>query len=295
MKDGSVLHGRIVGQTMNHVRLKTTEGVKTIEKSKLKKIQWVKPSVSQKQASAEELRQKKEKARKERERIAKEELAKQEKERLLKELEAQELEEKQKAAQERAERAAALRELVETEKMEKPDGEAISYWDFAWRSILIPGWGHFKIDRPVMGSIYMGATAGLLYGIYNTRRIAKNATKENHQKEMENFLLSVSPGVIDKNLRIAYSMYSNTMALTVVQKKVDNYNHSLYLAASFYGFQLLHIIYNGFAWEKGLLIVKQDMPDRRKGSIRPQFAVIPQIDGEGRLRPGVFGGFSLHF
>jgi len=295
MKDGTELHGRIVGQTSKSVRLKTAEGVQTIEKSNLKRIRWVKPSATQKQASAEELRQKKEKARKERERIAKEELAKQEKERLLKELEAQELEEKKAAALERAERAAALRELVETEKMEKPKGEPISYWDFAWRSLLIPGWGHFKIERPVMGSLYLAATAGYLYGIYNTNRIAKNAIKENDRKAEENFIFSIAPGIATKEIRIAYSMYANAKALTVVQKKVDNYNHALYLAGVFYGFQLLHIIYNGFAWEKGLLIVDNNEFMPKKGSIRPHFAVIPQVNGKGQLSPGVVGGFSFYF
>jgi hypothetical protein len=79
--------------------------------------------------------------------------------------------------------------------MEKPNDEPIEYWDFAWRSLVFPGWGHFYLDQPIIGSAYMATSLVLLTRTYETRRVALKAQSENNRQADFNFLLNSYGGV----------------------------------------------------------------------------------------------------
>ncbi len=162
---------------------------------------------------------------------------------------------------------------MKTGKMEKPDGEPISYWDFAWRSGVLPGWGHFHIDRPVFGTIYSVGAVALLADVYEARRIALRAVDVNEREVQANFILSVTPNQFSFEQRAFYAYYANGRAFLDYQAKVDRYHYSLYALGIFYGVQFLHIIYNGIAWENGLLIVQDWQDQPRVGEWRPEITL----------------------
>lgn len=53
-----------------------------------------------------------------------------------------------------------------------------------------------------------------------------------------------------KDLRVTYGVYANARGITDYQNKIDEYHGALAALATLYCVQLVHIIYNGFAWEK---------------------------------------------
>lgn len=286
LKNGQKIEGRVVRQSRTIIEITTSKGLISLPKSTIQRIQFV-PYTAEQKKQIEDQKQKKLLAlQAERDRIEKQKLADAERERQLKLIQDQELAEKQKIAKEQAERAATLRELVEEGQIEKPTDEPISYMDFAWRSMVLPGWGHLTLDRPIVGGAYMGAGALLLYNVLDKRRIAQAAIKENHNAVMMNTVLFAQSSSVAAPIRAGLAQFSNARALTTYQKKVDNYNHSLYLAGAFYGVQLLHIIYNGIAWENGLLIVDNQLNEKshtkKEGSIQTSFGFTPEIKADGQ-------------
>lgn len=285
LRKGPPVEGRIVRQTAASIEVTTPKGNKTILKQDIVRIQYVAVTNEQKRLLAEKQRKLEAERKAERERIERERMAEAEKARRLKELEERVLAEKKKEAQERADRAAALRDLVQKGQMEKPADEPISYMDFAWRSLLVPGWGHFTLDRPVIGTIYVSAWVGLLANAAYRYPIGLRAQKVNHQEVFNNTILYLQPSLGAPAVRSALVYDANARALTKFQKKIDAGNQSLYLLGVFYGAQLLHIVYNGIAWENGLLIVdKGDEP--QEGSFRPILALGPDEGADGRIVRG---------
>ena len=291
LKSGQIITGRVSRHVGEDIELQIGDQKQIIPKQLIKKIRYISLTDEQKQQQAERARMTRLAARKRRQQIESANLANSEKQRQLLELETKEYNRKKTKAKNRAERAAALRELVDKGKMEKPKDEAISYWDFAWRSLLLPGWGHLKIDRPKMGAFYMAATAGLLYNIYERRLGAYDAMKENHRQAELNFILTVLPNLAPIEIRTGYAQYSNAQALEGYQDKIDAYHTSLNLLAVFYGLQVLHIIYNGIAWETGLLIVDKKDYSPKLHTFQPVFSMTPEYRADGRsgnqLRAGV--------
>lgn len=295
LKTGETISGRIVGQSPTAIHISTPGGTKTLAKAALVKIQYVPFTPEEKSRYLEAARQKQQAQYAEMERIRKAQLEEQDRKRQLAELEAKARAEKEKEAKERAERAAALRELVEKGQMEKPAGEPISYWDFALRSLVLPGWGHYYLERPVFGTIYAVGAVAFLGAAYETRRRGLNATKENHREVRQNFLLSIQPALASLEMRTAYTYYANARAFVTYQKKIDEYHGALYSLAVFYGVQLLHIIYNGIAWENGLLIVRST--ESSDLQITPQVALLPDFPAAGKPGVGaaVHAGLSVRF
>ncbi len=271
LRNGKTVEGRVVRQTPGKIELMTAGGSKLLFKKDIKRIQYVPVTREERLARARKARELAAARRAQREALLREKLAKKEKERAMRELEEKIRQEKLRIAKLRADRAAALRSLVEEKKMEKPADEPISYKDFAWRSLVLPGWGHFHIGRPVVGSIYAGTTGLLLLNTYEKRRIALAAKDANHNQVLLNVILTTKPELAPFNVRLVMGYEANRKAFTDYQRKVDSYNYSLYLLEVLYGAQLLHIIYNGIAWENGLFIVRREVP----------------VEGEFRLLGGV--------
>lgn len=296
LRKGPPVEGRIVRQTSTSIELTTPKGNKTIQKRDIARIQYVSVTNEQKRLLAEKQKKLEAERKAERERIEREKMAEAERARRLKELEDRILAEKKKEAQERAERAEALRDLVRNGQMAKPADEPISYWDFAGRSLLLPGWGHFTLDRPVIGTAYMVGWAAVLSNLAYRYKVGSQAKSINDREVLNNTLLVVAAkqGSLtpeQQQAATAYSYDANGKMLTVYQKKIDNYQYSLFLVGAFYGAQLLHIIYNGIAWEKGLLIVDGKIDEPKEGSIRPVFAVAPTEGQAGRFGRGA----DVHF
>ncbi|MCE9599799.1 MAG: hypothetical protein K8S54_17705 [Spirochaetia bacterium] len=293
LRSGETISGHVTGQSATMVFLSTARGTKNISKLDILRIQYAAFTPAQK-ALALEVRRQKEAAQAlewERIRRLKEgEDRKQREEQLAAKIRA----EKDTAAQAAADRAAALRELVEKGKMAKPGDEPISYWDFAWRSMVLPGWGHFYLDRPWFGAIYAVGATSLLSGAYETHRRGRAAERENHREAQTNFILSAHPGLPGWEARTMYGLYANAKAFTVYRHKVHRYNGALAALGTFYAVQLFHIIYNGIAWEKGLLIVEngQSAP----ASIDGRVVVMPESADPGRRNGVALAGiFTLRF
>jgi hypothetical protein len=296
LRNSKTIDGIIVGQDKNSVRLLTKTQVMMVSKSEIRRIKYV--PLTQAEKEAKKIAEKKiaeERAAK-RLKLEKELAAqKAQAERVRKEKEIQALEEQirqdqLKAAKERADRAAALRELVQSEKMDKPEGEPISYMDFAWRSALLPGWGHFYLDKPAFGIFYSAGTAALVVNAYQNYKVASQVKKDNERDVALNNLLSIFP-VGDPALRYAYAAESNRKFLYESQAKVDRYNYSLLLLGAFYGINVLHIIYNGFAWENGLLIVKNDDDN----AITVNAVVLPAPDSSGKRYSAAEGQLRIDY
>jgi hypothetical protein len=291
LTNGSIISGKIIGQSVNDLEIQTDTKTMNIPKGSIIKVQYKKFTPEQKDLYIENqkkkrqeiLAKKREAGKKEKERIEK--LTKENKSTQIvaePKLEESIPSEKELEAKDVAERASALRELVGKGLMEKPDDEPISYWDFAWRSLVFPGWGHFTIDRPVIGSLYMASSIALLSGVYDTRRVALNAQRENIRQVETNFLFSIQPNLAPLEIRTLYSYNSNAQAAFIFQKKVDNYHNSLVAFGTLYGIQFLHIVYNAIAWENGLLIVKRDMPKDEDQKFHPIFSNHSELTADGR-------------
>lgn len=297
LKNKKTVEGSISGQTSTSVilRIPGKGRAMMIPKTQIARIRYVSMTDEEKAAKEEKARKIREARRLRRERLERElqarAAAEAEKERRRLELEAQERAEKLAEAKERAERAAALRELVDKGKMEKPEDEPISYMDFAWRSMVLPGWGHFYLDRPVVGSLYAGGAAFLLQNAYFKRQGALEATAANHEQVLNNFILTAVPDVAPLPFRVAYSVDSNRRAFREYKKAVDEYNYSLYMLEVFYAVQLIHIIYNGIAWEEGLFIVDEQPAD----TIRVHFAVAPVPDQQERGQTTLAGTVGITY
>lgn len=248
LRDGRVVEGSIVAQDNNFIDIRTSTGMQRISKGQVKRIAY---------NTAEE------KARLEKERqalIARQQAAMRELERLKK---IREMEEEarrkadialqQKLAQERAAAAKIVRESVERKEIEAPD-EPVGYWGFAWRSALVPGWGHIAIGRPVVGGIYMGATALALYNLGVAYGPASKATKANHDEVIVNTIYTVAPGALDWAPRVALGVEANRRRYVVYQRKLDRYYKAMGLLIGVYGVQLTHVILNGLAWESGQIV-----------------------------------------
>lgn len=302
LRNGQLVSGRITGQSLTDITITGLKGRQTIPKREIKKIRYV-------PYSEEEV-----KARLARERAArlaairrKEELEKQKieaekraevekKEKELAELEQQIQADREREAKEQAERAQALRTLVDEGTFENDVEEPISYWDFTWRSLLVPGWGHFYLDRPVVGSLYSGGTVLLIGNAYNQYRIARKAIDANHREVQLNYLMSLMPDLAPRDLRTLYFYKANGKAMTEYKKKVNNFNYSLALLEGFYGLQLIHIIYNGIAWENGLLVVDNDGgPDLYGKGIYPDLRLEPDLNEKGQMVASLKMGIRYAF
>jgi len=284
LRDGRVVEGSIIAQDNNFLDIRNAAGVQRIQKSQVKRIAY---------NTAEE------KARMEKERlalIARQQAAYKELER-LKKLRAQEEEARlkadialqQKLALERAASAKIVRESVERKEIEAPD-EPVGYWGFASRSAIVPGWGHFAIGRPVVGSIYMGATALALYNVAQAYAPARKAQKANEEEVLVNTLYTIAPGNLDTGARIALGVEANHRRFVVYQRKLDRYNKSLGLLVGVYGVQMLHIIVNGLAWESGE-VVSGSSSDFMQVSAYTRTDPDPARPADHRME----AAFTLHF
>ncbi|MBU45200.1 MAG: hypothetical protein CMN76_18455 [Spirochaetaceae bacterium] len=280
MRNGEILVGTITQQTERSVTVIIEGRTRVIPKSQIARITF---------ETEEEIREiRRQQALERQRRLAAEKRQKEEAE--LERARQQFLSEQAMA---RAERARYLREQVEKGQMEKPD-EPISYFDFAWRSALVPGWGHVAIGRPYIGYTYMALSGLALYNLGRTWGPAHAAKAENQQQIDFSTALALAGqnSTIPSNVRFVYFVELNRRATAEYQAKVDDYNYAVMAALTLYGAQLAHIIFNGFAWEKGLVVENDNARDGFSLNVtygRSMPGKLPTYTGL-ELTPGPFAG-----
>ena len=145
LRNGARINGKIVAQTRTLVRIQTSTGVKTFQKTGIRRIIFGRVD----DKAEEEARKKQAEARKKQ----LEEFKKRQEEFQKRQEEARkQQEELQKARQEAAE--AERRRAAEAEAERIQAEQAASMEGALWRSILFPGWGQFRQRRPGAGTAY---------------------------------------------------------------------------------------------------------------------------------------------
>ena len=249
MRNGDILVGTITQQTEQSVTAIIEGRTRVIPKSQIARITF---------QTEEEIREiRRQQALERQRRLAAEKRRKEEAE--LERVRQKFLAEQAMA---RAERAQYLRQQVEKGNIEKPD-EPISYYDFAWRSAVLPGWGHVEMGRPYIGYTYMGLTGLALLNVARTWGPAHAAQAENKAQVDTNLALAIilnQGGNVNPALQFAYFVESGNRYTRAYKTKVDAYNYAVISLVTLYGVQLAHIVFNGFAWEEGFVVEKDEHP-----------------------------------
>lgn len=195
MRDGRVLAGRIVNQSRTDITLQTAQGVLTISKEQIRRIQYDNPQ--QDAAKAEEARRLEEQRREQERKLQEERLKEYERQqqlqrqqndqRLLEEKKRREEEEAKKRLElEKKEPAKTpddfkrreeerLRRLKEFEENAKKLGP--TWYGALVRNLILPGWGEVYQGRRTKGFVMAGSFAALTtFALYEGERYRKNYT-----------------------------------------------------------------------------------------------------------------------
>lgn len=274
LRNGRRYYGKMMSQTISDVQIKTARGNRTVKKKEIFRISY---------ESYDEALKKRQLA------LA---WSRREKERQRRLLEQEQLRREQAQAkiihtayryqksQYRAARARMLREAVKKGEIKKPVDEPIGYLDFAWRSAVLPGWGHVYMDKPVIGFSYMGAFFLALLNLQQSWGPAYAARDQNKKETSINTvaLIYASLEVNQKDLPAQQLMAIsfNNRSLENYRQKLDRYHQAWGILATVYGLQLLHILFNGLIWEKGD-IVSADIHDSTPSGFAFHLGVEPEI------------------
>ncbi len=287
MRNGRTYYGKIITQSATEVTIRTATGTITVRKTEVRRLTYesFEDAVKKQEAAAAAARARARARREAEERRKRESLARRERDleeaRLLRE------EYRKQEALVRAERAAFLRKQVEEGKVNRDEiKEPIGFFDFAWRSMVFPGWGHIHIEKPVLGIAYGVIFVGLVGRVASTRSAAVSAQAANEQEVLTNTLLYGSATSLAQEARFVLAAEANRRMLTEYKGALDRYHASLGTLALFYGIQLVHIILDGLTWESGGLLGGGESPldSRARWSV----ALFPE--GDVLARPGVQTG-----
>ncbi len=278
LKDGRTLEGKIVAQSPTTVSFSSAGKVMLFNKSQIIRISFFSVDDENKRLArlAEEDRRRRELAeRQELSRVKYEFLAQQ--------------------GRARAARLTHIREQVRQGRMEKPD-EPISYWDFAWRSAVLPGWGHFYLQKPVWGFFYAGISAAAVINYAQARGPGISAERDNKEQArltLAIVILSLNNSSIPREGRMAYVIDQNRKKDAEYGSRVQRYNYALFLLGAVYGTQLTHIAWNGFMWQNGLVVDASADSSSSTGTVH----VTPVITPYAALpnERGIQAGFVVQF
>lgn len=278
LKDGRVIEGKVVAQSPTTVSISAGGKVQLFNKTQIIRISYFSVDEENKRLArlAEEERRRRDLAeRQELSRVRYEFLAQQ--------------------GRARAIRLSHIREQVAQGRMEKPD-EPISFWDFAWRSAVLPGWGHFYLQKPGFGFFYAGITAGAVINYLQARGPALSADRDNEKQARTTLalvLLASQNSAIPRELKTVYVIDQNRKKDAELGARVQRYNYALFLLGAVYGTQLAHIAWNGIMWQNGLIVDKSSTEDPHSDIVRVMpvvtpYAVVPN-------ERGVQAGFVIQF
>lgn len=287
LRNGRVYSGKILNQTPKAVLLKTATGTTTVPKDQIRRITYesFEEAVAKERARLARLaalRRAKEAERKKRE-------DEERRQRELAEARAAKLAFEKQQALARSQRAAFLREQVAKGKIKRDDiSEPIEFWDFAWRSVAFPGWGHYYMGKRYFGIAYSLGFIALLANTYSLRVQATAAQAANEEQATNNALLSASTQSLSPEVRAAaaaYAINANANYLGRYKTRINRYNASLGAIVLFYGVQALHIVLDGLTWESGGLLGSAD-----GAGTSFDLAVLPEPAGEFRSSSHPFSG-----
>ncbi len=221
LKNGQVIAGKVIGQSRTTMRIQTPTGVRTIQKTSIRRVSY---------SAAEEqriIRQQTE-ARRQRE-----------------EAEAAPQAEQDRAAREEAERldAEANADAGE-ESTGAPDD--ITPGGYVLRSAVVPGWGHLAMGKTWTGVAYMGLGGLAFLNMVTSRSAALAAESQNADDVLFNFALSFAPEGVGATERIVTNLVRNSRAQGPYRDAIDRYDQSLGLLGAVYLIQLGHIIYDAY-------------------------------------------------
>lgn len=294
LRSGRAYYGKILNQTATEVLIKTNSGVRTVAKRDIQRITYEaydQAVEKERRERAARLARARARAEEKRKREAKER-----EERDRKEALAAKLAFRKEQALARKERTAFLRKQVEEGKIKKEDiNEPIGFWDFAWRSMVVPGWGHVHMERPIIGSAYFAGFVLFAARAYTTRQAALEAQAANNRETANNTILFATANQTTPEVRYALAAEANRRFLTVYQSKLDQANGALLALGLFYAFQALHIVADGLTWEDGGLFGTRATDHEDHETVGPRFAlaILPEIAEErGRSGSGAAPGAS---
>jgi len=159
LKNGTVIHGSIIAQDSNEVKLKNSSGESIVEKSTIRRLAYddkIEDDAEDRAKKAEEERKKAEEEKKKKDEISQ----------LKQEIE------KCKADMKRQEEA-------------KRTVAAQAGWPAIWRSLVLPGWGQYYRGDSTRGKIMMGGSGFLwLYWYKTTREYTQSKNDYNSMAQL---------------------------------------------------------------------------------------------------------------
>ncbi|WP_061235029.1 LA_0442/LA_0875 N-terminal domain-containing protein [Leptospira weilii] len=119
-----------------------------------------------------------------------------------------------------------------------------SRWDLIWRSAVLPGWGHYKINHKKIG-IFYGALfwGGIVLTVLSTEEIER---KKSEYKD------AALIGQISENLLIREAILNGKRS--EYKKSVDEYENIVIGTVLIYFIQLTHSYFTGVNWEKEKIV-----------------------------------------
>ncbi len=335
LKNGTFIEGRIVSQDQKRIVLKTANGQqRVVNKSTIRRIvydaglgarliaeqkrkqQAARDAERNKALEAERARKAAELAKQKEQEAAKN--AAREAERQRREAREarqqyaaafQDYERRARAESERLAREEELRknqEAAEKEEQELAENQTdeseavrIDRWGALWRSAILPGWGQFYADQPVMGTAYSGLFAFAAVNSYNLRRIALSSRNDYTSFTDTSFLVPLLPGAGIPAAAVVY--FETSRRSETYSRNVKRQQQSVQLLGGIYLVQLIHAAFLSAEVSTALLLDPADSESGASGvSLFADQAPLDQRDqilGAGRdgLDSRVGLGYSLRF
>ena len=120
---------------------------------------------------------------------------------------------------------------------------------YAWRSLLLPGWGHMYRGRTFPGVTYLGLTTASWLNMISKRRTAAEA-RRTYEREIRNDLsLALSSGTYDTTTRLLVGAQFNEQTGQRYDTSLNAYQNSLNLVGAVYGLQLINVLDEAIARE----------------------------------------------
>ncbi|WP_078129917.1 LA_0442/LA_0875 N-terminal domain-containing protein [Leptospira alexanderi] len=208
LKDGTSIKGKVTGQNEKIITIRMENGsVQTLSKNGVLKVIY-------KNVSEEEAK------------------------RIRKEEEAKIRESKSTGDKKRIKKDTIL------SKSEIRNFRTRSRWDLVWRSSVLPGWGHYKVDRKKIG-IFYGVLfwGGIVLTVLSTEEIER---KKSEYKD------AALIGQISENLLIREAILNGKRS--EYKKSVDEYENIVIGTVLIYFIQLTHSYFTGVNWEKEKIV-----------------------------------------
>ncbi|MCR9144760.1 MAG: hypothetical protein NXI24_21150 [bacterium] len=224
LKNGAVIAGKVIGQTRATMRIQTATGVRTIQKTTIRRVSYSaaeEQRVVRQQAEARRQREAEAARKAEAERAAREEAAR------------------------RAEAEANANDANDTNETDGTPGD-ITPGGYVWRSAVLPGWGHLAMGKTWTGAAYMGLGGLAIINVFASRSGALGAESQNADDVLFNFVLTYAPDGLGVAERIGTSLFLNSQAQGPYRQAINRYEQSLGLLGAVYLIQLGHIIYDAY-------------------------------------------------